>query len=51
MASPTTAHRPLGVGFLSILFMIVGVLEVIGGISVLVVQANDDDAVSYFERG
>lgn len=42
MSASTSAHRPFGVGLLSILFMIVGVLEVIGGISVLV-QSNDDD--------
>jgi len=45
MNTPATTHRPFGVGLLSILFMIVGVLEIIGGISVLA-QANDDDFLS-----
>ena len=42
MSSTVPAHRPFGVSLLSLLFMIVGVLEVIGGIVVLF-QRNDDD--------
>jgi hypothetical protein len=37
-----TAKRPFGVGFLSVLIMAVGVIEVVGGILLLVQRLNEE---------